>query len=110
MVKVDPNKNTIEMTRGDTLRVKFVAKKDGQPYVYQTGDKLHFYCKKNQTGNAELITEEIDTTTGELYLSAETTKKMSTGQYFYDIELEKANGDVDTIINRATLQIVAEVG
>lgn len=110
MVNVNPNTNAIEMTRGDTLRVKFVAKKDGQPYVYQTGDKLHFYCKKSQQQSQELITEEIDTATGELHLSSAVTKKMSVGEYMYDIELEKANGDIDTIINRAVLRIVAEVG
>lgn len=110
MVKVNPQTNEITLTRGDTLRVKFVAKsKDGTPYVYKTGDRLDFFAKKeNATGDAEIM-EEIDTATGELVLSAEKTKAMKANKYVYDIQLTKANGDVDTIINMASITIKNEV-
>lgn len=110
MVEVNPQTNEIKITRGDTLRVKFVAKKDGKPYVYQTGDVLNFYAKKDgSSGNAE-IEATIDPATGELYLSSDVTKSMKASKYVYDIQLTKANGDVDTIINMATISIKNEVG
>ena len=40
MFRIDGN--TIIMTRGDTVRVKFALKMDGVPYELQEGDVVRF--------------------------------------------------------------------
>lgn len=112
VVKVDQRTNSIEMTRGDTLRVHFKAMSGDEEYQYKDGDSLWFYARpKTDKDNTKMptIKKEIPTATGELHLDPEDTKKITTDNLVYDIELTKANGDVDTIINRAELKLVPEV-
>ncbi len=112
MVKVHQKTNMIEMTRGDTLRVRFKAMSGDSEYQYKEGDRLFFYCRpRSEKDNARLptITKEISTATGELHLEPEDTKKLNANEFVYDIELQKANGDIDTIINRADLKLYPEV-
>lgn len=112
MVNVDQRTNKIEMTRGDTLRVHFKAMSGDTEYQYKEGDRLFFFCRpKNSKDMARppTITKEIPTSTGELHLEPVDTKHLSDVNFVYDIELQKANGDIDTIINRADLHLLPEV-
>ncbi len=112
MVSVNQKTNSIEMTRGDTLRVHFKAMSGDTEYQYKEGDRLFFYCRpKSEKDTARLptITKEIPTSTGELHLEPDDTKRLSASDFVYDIELQKANGDIDTIINRAELRLLPEV-
>lgn len=108
MISVDAKTKHITLTKGDTLRLKISLKKDGGEYTPEEGDSLFFYC--GRLDNRLVLSEEINIETGELYLNSSDTKKLNAGDYFYDVEYVKANGDVDTIINRAKLTIVKEVG
>lgn len=110
-VRID--KCDITMTRGDTLRTTVTVKKsDGTDYELQSGDKLVFYLGSvNTSATAEpVLTKEIPAATKELYLTAEETKKLKAKAYVYDIELQKAGGDIDTIINCAKFNLNNEVG
>ncbi len=112
MLSVNPKTQEIQITRGDTLRVTFGATKNGQPYAFANGDKLKFYLNipNAKVGSAPKLSIDIPTATGELYISSEQTKELITTDYLYDIELTKANGDVDTIINRKSFKVLGEVG
>lgn len=112
-VKIDPKTYEIVMTRGDTLRTTVTVKKaDGSAYDLTAGDKLVFYLGPTTTSAtaSPVLTKEIPTATKELHLTAEETKALKASSYLYDIELQKAGGDIDTIINRAKFTLSAEVG
>ena len=86
MNKTDGTK--IYLTRGDTLRRQVVIQnEDGSDYQPAEGDRVRFALK----------------------LKPEDTKPLAFGEYVYDIELTKANGDVDTFIACACMKIMREV-
>lgn len=107
------------LTRGDSFYATVEIKlKSGGDYTIQPGDKVTFYLKHSRmnaprtryTDAMPLITKEIPTDTLVLYLAPEDTKKLSFGEYVYDVEMTFADGGVDTFINNAVLSLVPEVG
>lgn len=103
---------TITMTRGDTVRIDLTIKVRGtsEPYTPQEGDIIKFTVKADYADEEPLITKYIAIDEMVLELLPEDTKPLPFGRYVYDIELTTANGDVDTIIDKATLNIREEVG
>lgn len=100
----------ITLTRGDTLKALVRAEyQDGTDYVPQEGDKIRFACKERYTDRAVLIEKDIPTDTMILVLNPEDTEHLEFGRYVYDIQLTRANGDVDTFITKAKLKIAEEV-
>ena len=116
MTKVDGT--SIEMTRGDTLRVQVGIEQDEETYVPQTGDSVAFFLKhkafnKDKTeysDPAPLITKDVPINTMVLQLDPEDTKPLDFGKYVYDLQITFANGTVDTFINNAAFNLVPEVG
>lgn len=103
-------KTTITLTRGDTCRVKVdITDSDGEPYVPAEGDTIKFTVKKTYNDTTPLISKEISTETFILTIDPADTKPLDYGSYVYDIELERANGDVDTFITKSELRITEEV-
>lgn len=101
---------SITLTRGDTLHVQIsIFTSDGEPYEVQDGDKVRFALKQTITDSEPLILKQIPTETLVLTLDPEDTKSLEFGNYIYDIELTKANGDVDTFITLAKFTITGEV-
>lgn len=101
---------TIEMTRGDTLRVYLTLKDcNGDEYVPEAGDSIRFAMKKRYNDATPLILKQIPTDTLVLELAPADTKPLSYAEYVYDIEMTYANGDVDTFIDRAKFKITEEV-
>ena len=101
---------TISLTRGDTLKVKLNLKNSvGEPYVPDEGDTFRFGVKKSYKDENLLITKVIPSNTLVLHLEPSDTKKLSFGNYFWDCQIEKANGDVFTFISKAVLKITEEV-
>ena len=101
---------TIEMTRGDTLRVYLTLKNcDGDDYTPAVGDVIRFAMKKRYSDSTPLILKNIPTDTLVLELNPEDTKNLQFAEYVYDIEMTYANGDVDTFIDRAKFKITEEV-
>ena len=103
--------NTIHLTRGDTMNLEIkVNHKDGSPYVPQEGDKCWFSVKKTYNKDEEyLIHKEFDLTTMSLFLESIDTSSMEYGSYKYDIQMNLANGVVDTIIPRSVFILLEEV-
>lgn len=52
---------------------------------------------------------DIPIDTMKLAIKPEDTKNLAFGKYVYDIELTKANGEVDTFITKAVFKITEEV-
>lgn len=103
-------KNTIIMTRGDTLRTKInIFDKDGNAYVPSSNDKIVFAAKKDYTDAEPCILKEVPCDTCILCLESSDTKCLEQPcKYIYDIELTKADGTVDTFI-KGILNIKEEV-
>ena len=105
------NGTTIRMTRGDTLKVIVGIKNpDGSDYTPIEGDSIRFAVKEYYLQSTPVIVKEIPTDTMLLWLEPSDTKSLKMPrEYVYDIELTHANGDVDTFIANAELNITEEV-
>ena len=105
------SKNKIRLTRGDSFyaTVSMRHKLTGQKYVPVEGDSIRFALKKTYSDATPIITKTIPTDTLLLELSPQDTENMAFGEYVYDIELTKADGDVDTFIAEAVFELLPEV-
>ena len=102
--------NIIYLTRGDTFKaVVSITYPDGSVYTPKEGDKVRFALKETIDDEECLIWRDIPIDTMLLILYPEDTKELEFGNYVYDIQLTKANGDVDTFITASKLKITAEV-
>ncbi len=101
---------TITLTRGDTfLAVVSITDSNGDAYIPKEGDSVRFAMKKTYDTPTPILVKNIPTDTMKLVLDPEDTKSLSFGKYVYDIQLTKANGDVDTFITTAAIKITEEV-
>lgn len=101
---------TIELTRGDTLRVVLeLTDYNGNAYVPNSGDIIRFAMKRRYNDATPLILKTIPNDTLTLLLEPSETKALPYAEYVYDIEITYVNGDVDTFINKATLKLTEEV-
>ena len=107
MLYYDSKTKQIQLNRGDSLDLTITAKDtSGEDYTFQVNDVIKFkVCEAKNENNVILqkdITIEQETTSANLYLSSQETKigdiinKPIT--YWYEISVEKNNGDVLTII------------
>lgn len=103
---------TIELTRGDTLRVKVdITNSDGSLYSPMFGDKIKFTVKDKYSSEVPVIQKEIPNHSLILTLNPEDTKHLPMpSSYVYDIELTHVDGTVDTFIAKARFKITEEVG
>lgn len=97
MIKVLED-NVIVIHRGDSATLNVTLKNsDNTTYSMQTGDVLTLTVKAEPTHESpELLQSESASTA--IYLSAEAMDAIPAGQYSYDVQLTKANGDVITVI------------
>lgn len=102
----------INMTRGDNLPLHVALKyKDGREYTPVPGDRVVFTAKKSYVDPTPIIVKDFDMDTLTMELLPEDTKDLAMpSKYVYDIQLIRADGKVDTFINRAILNITEEVG
>lgn len=100
----------ITLTRGDTFKATVaMIQPDGEEYKPQEGDTVRFAMKKRYSDASVLLEKQIPNDTLLLCLDPEDTKDLNFGSYVYDVELTYANGDVDTFIDRATIELTEEV-
>lgn len=103
-------RNTIYLTRGDTFKAHLSIKNpDGTEYIPKEGDSIRFALKEDVEDEECLILRDIPIDTMLLIIYPEDTKPLEFGNYVYDIQLTKANGDVDTFITASKLKLTAEV-
>ena len=89
----------IELTRGDTLKVKIDVLINGEAYTPRPEDSLRFAMKTTYNTSKLLVHKDIPIDTCILHLEPEDTKKLRFGEYVYDIQITFANGDVNTCIS-----------
>ena len=102
---------TIKLTRGDSMYVEvgMKIKATGADYTPQEGDVIRFALKRRYEDETPLILKTIPNNTLVLHLEPSDTEDFKYGKYVYDIEITKANGDVDTFIKEAEFEITKEV-
>lgn len=102
--------NTIYLTRGDTFKATIsIANPDGTLYEPIEGDTIRFALKKDINDTLCIIKKDIPIDTLLLEIEPDDTKNLEFGNYIYDIQLTKANGDVDTFITASKFKITKEV-
>lgn len=89
----------IELTRGDTLKVKIDVLINGEAYTPRPEDSLRFAMKTTYNTSKLLVHKDIPIDTCILHLEPEDTKRLRFGEYVYDIQITFANGDVNTFIS-----------
>lgn len=101
---------TITLTRGDTFKAQIsITDKSGNAYTPEEGDSVRFAMKQAYSDAEPLVVIDIPIDTMILVIQPSDTKSLSFGTYVYDIELTKANGDVDTFITTSKLKLTEEV-
>lgn len=117
-MSVKVKKNKIEMTRGDTLYLTVsLTDRDGSEYIPAEGDAIRFALKDTALNRAgtdyadeePLIVKDVDMETMQLKLDPADTKPLGFGTYVYDMQITKANGDVDTFIPPTSFVLTPEV-
>ncbi|MEG1725675.1 MAG: hypothetical protein RR313_09800 [Anaerovoracaceae bacterium] len=98
MFKIDTN-NVITITRGDNASFSLVMQdpNTGVIYVPQLGDVVRFSVKRKLTDTVSMFYVILNDK-NEFVLSQGMTKNQPFGEYFYDVELTFASGDVNTVI------------
>ena len=100
----------ITLTRGDTFKtVITINNHDGEVYQPQEGDVVRFAMKKKYKDEKPLLVKILDNEDLLLELTPEDTKSFNYGDYVYDIEITLSNGEVYTVVDRATLILTEEV-
>lgn len=107
MYKIDGT--TITLTKGDSFFCTLTLTKNGQPYTPAQNDVIRFAIKKYYSSPTVLIEKVIPNDTLLLHLLPTDTKQLQTGRYVYDIELTDEDGEVDTFIAEAVLELKPEV-
>jgi hypothetical protein len=103
----------IMMTRGDSESITIsCTNESGMALPFVDGDKIYFTVKKGTTDADKLIQKVISTFTGGKAIVAidpPDTKSLSFGSYVYDIQLNRADGTVTTLVTPSTFSILGEV-
>jgi hypothetical protein len=100
----------ITLTRGDSfIAIIGIENPDGTKYDPEEGDSIRFAMKQDYTDAEPVLVKDIPIDTMRLILDPQDTKPLEFGTYVYDIQLTKANGDIDTFISKGTLKLTEEV-
>lgn len=107
------NGTDISMVRGDTetIRVKMLDD-DGNKVPLGEGDKVYFTVKSTLSTKDVEIQKVIESfVEGEaiINITPEDTKDLKFRGYYYDIQLNRSNGQIKTIIPTSKLNIRSEV-
>ncbi len=102
--------NSIQLTRGDTARISVSIVNDltGNEYEMNESSKLTLSIKKRETDSQPLV-QKVLTGSTSFHILPSDTKDLSFGKYVYDVELVTEAGDVYTIIEPSTFEILKEV-
>lgn len=110
MLYVNEKDNSIKLTRGDTARIQvpIVSDTTNSPYELDESDKLVLTIKQKETDSLALV-QKIITGSNSFHILPSDTKGIPFGKYVYDIELTTSAGDVYTVIEPATFELLKEV-
>src|SRR5574344_2606514 len=102
------NNNTIQIIRGDSGGLVFdFVNPDNSKYTLQNTDKAVFSVKSDYDDTVYVIQKTLSQDGKITFLPSDTTN-LSVGSYVYDVQLTKADGQVDTVL-LGKLKIIADV-
>lgn len=113
---------TITMTRGDSAHIEIQMEYEGgMSYEALTGDTVRFTVRKDYKDPEPVFVIDIEPyipdgeeseiiESVELNIRPSHTRDLQYGSYKFDIQLLRANGDIDTFIDKGTLVLTEEVG
>ena len=102
--------NHITLTRGDSFSCSLdLVDADGVEYIPASGDEIVFSVKRTAFDRKPKLKKTIPNDT--LILSIEPTDTMAWdfGDYIYDIKINYADGNIETILADETFSIGLEV-
>ena len=101
---------TIKLTRGDTARltVPIINLANNGEYTMESGDILYFTVKKTAKDTDFLFQKSV-TGSNSIHIRPEDTADLSFGKYKYDVQLTTATGDVYTVIEPSTFEVMEEI-
>lgn len=100
----------IKLTRGDTARltVPIINLANNGEYTMESGDILYFTVKKTAKDTDFLFQKSV-TGSNSIHIRPEDTADLSFGKYKYDVQLTTATGDVYTVIEPSTFEVMEEI-
>ncbi len=99
--------NNIYITRGDTAKINFFIKDEtGEEYDY-SADTAIFTVRHRMNSSFPVIQKTV--TNGKIELTNADTQQLPFGEYVFDVELRKANGDICTVIVPHNFTVGGEV-
>lgn len=103
--------NRISLTRGDTAYLDIEVKIDGNAYELQEDDTLTLTVKKkpSDTDSEPILIQKVIYGETLFHIEPSDTAELPFGKYKYDVQLNKANGDVFTIIEPTLFIVLEEV-
>lgn len=104
------NDGSIRLTRGDTARimVSVINEIDGQEYTLQNDDRLTLTIKKTYRDSNSCFQKTISGSTI-FHIEPSDTASLNFGGYTYDVQLTTSGGDVYTVVEPTTFEILPEV-
>ena len=109
MLYVNEN-GSIRLTRGDTARLSVDITNDltGDPYIINDKDELTLTIKQKLKDEEPLLQKKI-TGSNTFEIEPADTANLAFATYKYDVQLTTAGGDVFTVIEPTSFEIMAEV-
>lgn len=109
MLYIDDD-GTIRLTRGDTARLSVPIKNsvNDDEYTMESDDILYFTVKKSAK-DSEPLFQKVATGSNAFRIDPEDTEAFSFGKYRYDVQLTTASGDVYTVIEPSTFEVMEEI-
>lgn len=101
---------TIQLTRGDTARLSVTINNEIDQNEYTLGeiDTLTLTVKKSINDNEPSI-QKVAVGTNAFHIEPKDTSSLAFGKYKYDVQLNTADGDVYTVVEPSTFEILNEV-
>ena len=102
----------ISMIRGDSEAIKVSCRDKNGAVLLAEGDIVYFTVKTNtytEEKTLQKIVTEFTDGVALINIFPQDTRELKTGTYYYDIQLNRANGQVKTIIPPSKFTINAEV-
>ena len=109
MLYVDKN-NVIRLTRGDTARFIVTVKNETtqEPYDILPTDTLTMTIK-DSIRDGEPCVQKTITGSNTFHILPSDTSSLNFGKYIYDIQLTTSGGDVYTVVEPSTFELMEEV-
>ena len=102
--------NNIRLTRGDTAKFVVSIKNEStkQPYDILSSDTLTMTIK-DSISDGEPCVQKTIVGTNTFHILPSDTSSLNFGKYIYDIQLTTSEGDVYTIVEPSTFELMEEV-